>query len=227
MWGSWSPYVTRPPTTLPDVRTRGLVALAVTPWLLVGCAGAASAPKVNPDVAASAPVPGVTLPPDSLVDLVLRPDEVPAGMVPLLNGSGPRTLSVVAGYSGSGATETTAEAKLTAHGFVKAYVAQYANQGTGQVLSILASQFGTSAGAKADFADDLLGATGKNVVAPTLGEQSAVTLQSIQGSVASELVLVRFRRGTTTWSLAYKAGPTADAQVAIDLAKRLLARTST
>lgn len=207
--------------------TRRLVALAAAPLLLVGCSGGSQSPhssSTDADVAASAPVPGVTLPPDALVDLVLHPDEVPAGMVPLIKGSGPRTLGVVAGYSGNG---TAAAAKLSAHGFRGAYVAQYANQRTGQVLSILASQFGAVAGATADFADDLRSPQGKAVATPTLGEQSSVTIQSIPGSVASQLVLVRFRRGTTTWSLAYKAGPTADPRVAIDLATKLLARTAT
>ena len=39
-------------------------------------------------------------------------------------------------------------------------------------------------------------------------------------------VLVRFRRGTDTWVLAYQAAPTADPQVGIEVAKRLLARAS-
>lgn len=206
---------------------RRLAAVAVAPLLLVACSGGSPAPTTDPETAASAPVPGLTLPPDALVDLVLRPSEVPAGMVPIINGSGARTLSVVAGYSGSGAAATAAAAKLTAHGFIRGYVAQYANQGTSQVLSILASQFATSAGATADFADDLKGPQGKSVATGTLGEQSAVTLQDLPGKVASQLVLVRFRRGTTTWSLAYKATPTADPQVAIDLAKTLLSRTAT
>lgn len=195
------------------------------PALAAGCSGGSSHP--GPDVAASAPVPGVTLPPDALTDLVPRPDEVPAGMVPVLAGSGPRSLQVVASYSGTGAAAQTAALKLRAHGFQRAYVAQYANPGTGQVLSVLASTFGTAAGAAADFGDDLKGGSGTVVPEPTLGEASAVTLQKVPGSVVRELVLVRFRRGTTTWSLAYEAAPTADPALAVDLAKRLLARSAT
>jgi len=168
----------------------------------------------------------VTLPPDGLVDLVPRPDEVPAGMVPVLAGSGPKSLTTVAGYSGTGAVATAAAAKLTQHGFSRAYVAQYANPSTGQVLSIVASSFATTTGATADFADDQSGAQGKPVPgAPTLGEASSVTVQDLPNA-AAQLVLVRFRRGTTTWSLAYKAGPTADPQLAIDLATVLLSRTA-
>ena len=44
--------------------------------------------------------------------------------------------------------------------------------------------------------------------------------------MASELVIVRFVRGTDTWVLAYQSAPTADPAVAVELAKRLLARTA-
>jgi hypothetical protein len=53
-----------------------------------------------------------------------------------------------------------------------------------------------------------------------------VTKQTIGGSVTSELVLVRFLRGTDTWVIAYQAAPTADPTVPVELAKRLLARTA-
>lgn len=215
----------RAPTSLTAVNSRGLAALLTAPLLLAGCSGD-STPTVDPQTAASAPVPGVTLPADPLVDLVPRPNEVPAGMVPVLAGSGPRDLTTVAGYSGTGATATAAAAKLTAHGFRRAYVAQYANPATSQVLSIVASTFATVAGATADFADDQAGAQGKKVTTPTLGEASAVTLQDVPGSVAKQLVLVRFRRGMTTWSLAYAASPTAEPKVAIDLAQALLKRST-
>ncbi|MCU1594371.1 MAG: hypothetical protein JWO12_1763 [Frankiales bacterium] len=199
--------------------------LLATPVLLAGCSGSTT-PVVDPQAAASAPVPGVTLPPDARVDLVPRPDEVPAGMVPVLSGSGPRDLKTVAGYSGTGATQTAAAARLTAHGFNGAYVAQYANPSTGQVLSVVASSFKDSAGAAADFADDLRGAAGTKVSTPTIGEQSSVTTQTVPGSSAKELVLVRFRKGLTTWSLAYQAGSTTEPQVAIALADVLVKRTT-
>lgn len=208
------------------MNNRGLAALLVAPALLAGCSGA-STPVVDPQVAASAPVPGVTLPPDTLLDLVPRPDEVPAGMVPVLAGSGARDLKTVAGYSGTGAAATAAAGKLMQHGFTSAYVAQYANPSTGQVMSIVVSRFATTAGAGADYADDQAGATGKVVSTPTLGEASSVRIQDVPGTPAKQLVLVRFRRGTATWSLAYQAGPTADPQVGIMLAGVLLKRTTT
>jgi hypothetical protein len=206
---------------------RRLLALLVLPALAFGCSEDPS-PQATPsaDPSASQPLPGVTLPPGPLVDLVLTPEEVPAGMVPVLKGSGPRTIDVVAGYSGTGAAQASAQARLRAHGFTGAYVAQYANLTTGQVVSVLASQFATAAGTTSDFADDLKAAQGAKVEAPTLGEQSSVTRQTLKEKTPAELVLVRFRRGTTTWSLAYKAAPPASAQVAIELAQKLLARTS-
>jgi hypothetical protein len=140
-------------------------------------------------------------------------------------GSGPRDLAVVAGYSGTGATAAAAAAKLRKHGFRKAYVAQYLDQKTLQVLSIVAATFATTAGATADFADDQVGAQGKKVVTPTLGEASSVTIQDLPGKPASQLVLVRFRRGPTTWSLAYKATSPADPKLPLDLAAAVLKRT--
>lgn len=197
--------------------------------LLAGCASGSSATPTgteNPDVAASAPLPGVTLPPGQLVDQVLRPDEVPAGMVPILLGSGPRDAKVVASYSGTGQKAAAAEARLRAHGFQEAYVAQYANKDTAQVLVVLVSRFTTAQNAAADFADDLKGNTGKTVPNPTIGEQSAVTVQTLPGKPATDLVLVRFRRDTMTWSLAYRAPTPAAVQLPIQLAGHLLTRTA-
>lgn len=202
--------------------SRRLAALVLLPALLAGCSGGsdgAEQPALTPEAAASAPVPGITLPPDDLVALVPQPDEVPAGMVPVLSGSGPKTLDVVAGYSSSG---PAAVAGLKAHGFERAYVAQYASEATGQVVSVLVTRFATAAGATADLADDLKAEQGKKVPTGTLGEQSSVTLQDVKGG---QLVLARFRRGVNTWSLAYQA-PAAEPSVAIDLAKRLLDRTA-
>lgn len=205
--------------------------VVLVPALMVGCSGGTSraVPQgtENPDVAASAPLPGVTLPPGGLRDQVLLPEEVPAGMVPILKGSGPRTASVVAGYSGTGATAAAAEARLTAHKFVSAYVGQYANLSTGQVISVLASQFADARSAAADFTDDIKTPQGKTVPHETIGEQSAVTIQDMPGTPKAQLVLVRFRRATMTWSLAYKANAPADATLPITLAGTLLGRTAT
>ena len=208
------------------MKTPGLAGLLLVPLLVTGCSGGSKASTTTPDIAASAPVPGVTLPPDALSPLVPTPEEVPAGMVPLVTGSGPRTRDVVASSSGAGAAATTAAARLTKHGFTKAYVAQYANQATAQAVTVLVSEFTDVAGAKADLTDDLMGFAGKVVATPTLGEQSQVTTQETPGAGASQLVLVRFRRGVHTWLLSYSASPTAEPKVAIDLATALLARTA-
>jgi hypothetical protein len=207
------------------IRRPWAVLLAV-PLLLAGCSSSKGGLD-DPNAAASAPVPGITLPPGTLSDLVPSPSEVPAGMVPVVLGSGSRTLEQVAGYSGSGATETAAATALREHGFQEAYVGQYANQTTGQVLSVVAVRFATKEGATTDFSDDQKNTSGTAVSAETLGDASSVTTQTIKGSVSSQLVLVRFLRGTDTWVLAYQAAPTADPAVAVQLAKALLARTAT
>lgn len=203
---------------------RLLAALLVAPALLVGCSGEDGP---DPSADASAPVPGVTLPPGQLVALVPTPAEVPAGMVPVLKGSGERDLQTVASYSGTGPAATAAATALTKHGFTAAYVAQFANQDTGQVLSVVVSRFATAAGATADFEDDTRSAKGTPVTTETVGEASSVTKQTITGSVASELVLLRFRRGDTTWAVAYQAAPTADPAVPVAIARAVLARTTT
>jgi hypothetical protein len=207
------------------VTRRPWAALLALPLLLAGCSDGGS-PLDDPDVAASAPVPGVTLPAGTLVDLVPAPDEVPAGMVPVILGSGPRDLDAVAAYSGTGAVKQQAAQGLRTHGFQSAYVAQYASQTTGRGLTIVVSRFATAAGATADFSDDQKATAGTPVPTEELGEASSVTKQTIPGSVVSELVLVRFLRGTDTWVIAYQAAPTADPAVPVELAKRLLARTS-
>lgn len=201
---------------------RPWAALLLIPPLLAGCAGKGA--TEDPNVSASAPVPGVTLPPGELSGLVPAPTDVPAGMVPVVIGSGPRDLDAVAAYSGTGAVKTRAAAALRAHGFQQAYVAQYANQATGQGLTVVVSRFATGTGATADFSDDEKGTAGTSVPTEQLGEASSVTKQTVPGSVQSELVLVRFLRGTDTWVIAYQAAPTADPTVAVELAKRLLAR---
>ena len=205
---------------------RSLAALAVLPCLLVGCSHSGSPDLSDPTVQASAPVPGITLPPGTLSNLVPTPEEVPAGMVPVLQGSGPRTLEVVASYSGTGAAAARAAESLRAHGFQDAYVAQYANQATGQVVSVVVSQFATKDGATSDFSDDERGTSGTIVSAETVGDASTVTTQAVPGKVASELTLLRFIKGTDTWVIAYQAAPKADPAVPIGLAKTILARTT-
>jgi hypothetical protein len=142
-------------------------------------------------------------------------------MVLVVKGSGPRDLATVAGYSGTG---PAAAAKLRAHGFVKAYVAQYVNSTTGAVISVLASSFRSAAGATADFADDEKSSSGAPATVEKLGEASSATVTNVQGSVPAQLLLLRFRQGTTTWSLAYQAAPKADVPVAVALAKKVLSR---
>jgi hypothetical protein len=207
------------------LRRAALLALLAAPLLLAGCSDDSS-PYDDPDVAASAPLPDVTLPPGTLRDLAPKPDEVPAGMVPVVLGSGPRTLDEVAGYSGAGAVKAQAATSLRAHGFQDAYVAQYANQSTGQVLSVVVTRFATVAGAAADFSEDEKSTSGEPVPTEQLGDSSSVTKQTVSGSSPAELVLVRIVRGVNTWVIAYQASPTASADVPVTLAKALLARTT-
>ena len=214
------------------MRSRCWPALLVLPLLAAGCSGSSGSggggATSAPTPVITAPAPGVTLPPDALSRLVPLPAEVPAGMVLVVKGSGPRDLQTVAGYSGSGASASAAvaaaAAKLRAHGFQRAYVAQYVNATSGAVLSVLASTYATAAGATADFTDDAAATSGAKTSVPPVGEASSATVTTVQGSVRQQLLLLRFRQGVVTWSLAYQAAPTADPGVAVALARKLVAR---
>jgi hypothetical protein len=190
--------------------------------LLTGCSeDEPAAPQAPSASALTAPLPGVTLPPDPLRDLVPTPEEVPAGMVPLLAGSGPRNLQAVADFS---ADPAAAAASLTEHGFTSAYVAQYAHPTDGRVLSVVVSRFGDAAGAEADLAGDLASSTGDEVAVPTVGAASQARRQPLPGNDEGQLLTLRFRAGATTWLLAYGAVPEADPDVAVELARALVER---
>ena len=192
--------------------------------LLTGCSDdqPGAAPTPPSESALNAPVPGVTLPADPLRALVPEPDEVPAGLVPLVAGSGRRDAGAIAEFSADPAAARTA---LAAHGFTGAYVAQYAHPSDGRVLSVVVARFRDAAGAKADLTGDLTGSSGEVVAVPTVGEQSEVRRQPLPGEGGGELVTLRFRSGATTWLLAYGARPTADPQVAVELGRLLASRT--
>ena len=208
------------------MRTR--VIILVGCLALTGCGGDDDEPTARPTASAQAPssaVPDIVLPAGPLRELVPQTEDLPPGMVPIVAGTGPRDVKAVAGYS---ADPAKAQGLLTQHGFRNAYVAQYADPATGRVLSVVVSRFSTSSGATADLGGDLAASTGTVVKAATVGEQSEVRRQPLPQSGASarpgELVTVRFRKGATTWLVAYGATPTADPEVAIAVARTLAAR---
>ncbi|MCW2680900.1 MAG: hypothetical protein JWM62_2301 [Frankiales bacterium] len=203
---------------------RAAAALALAAALLAGCSDdePAATPQTPSASALSAPIPGITLPPDPLQPLVPTPEEVPSGMVPLLSGSGSRDAAAIAEFSADPAAAATA---LAAHGFSSAYVAQYAHPSDGRVLSVVVARFRDAAGAKADLEGDLAGSSGELVETATVGEASQARRQPLPGG-AGQLVTLRFRQGATTWLLAYGA-PEADPQVAVELAQALVERATT
>jgi hypothetical protein len=199
--------------------------------LLLACAVAgcsADEPQAAPETpsasALSAPLPGITLPPDPLVPLVPTPQEVPSGMVPLLAASGARDAKAIAEFS---ADPAAAGKTLAAHGFRSAYVAQYAHPTDGRVLSVVVVRFADAAGAKADLDGDVAGSSGEEVTVMPIGDASQARRQPLPGEAGGELVTLRFRKGATTWLLAYGARPTADPQVAVELARPLVERATT
>jgi hypothetical protein len=200
------------------VRVPGVLLLA----LLAGCGGSSgtpAAPAPSSSVTAGTAVPDIVLPADPLRDLVPRTADLPPGLVAILAGSGPRDAHTIAGYS---ADPSSAGTLLTQHGFRSAYVAQYADPATGRVLSVVVSRFSTTSGASADLDADLQASTGEQIKADVIGEKSDVRRQPLPGG-KGQLVTVRFRKGATTWLVAYGA-PSPDPKVAVDLAKTLAGR---
>jgi hypothetical protein len=187
---------------------------------LSGCSSDGAEPPSAAVV--SAPVPGITLPPDPLRELVPTPAEAPAGMTPLLTATGRRDLAAIAAYSPDPAAAGRA---LKANGFASAYAVQYAHPGDGRVLSVVAVRFATAKGAAADLAGDLAAGGGTAVEVERVGEQSAATTQPLPGA-GGQLLTLRFRSGPTTWLVAYGARPTADPAVAVRIAKALVARAT-
>ena len=202
------------------MRLPGVLLLA----LVVGCGGSStpSAAPTSPggSIEASTAVPDIVLPADPLRDLVPRTADLPPGLVAILAGSGPRDAHTIAGYS---ADPKSAGTLLTQHGFRSAYVAQYADPATGRVLSVVVSRFSTAGGATADLDADLKASTGEQIQSAVIGEKSDVRRQPLPGG-KGQLVTVRFRKGASTWLVAYGAGPTADPKVATDLATTLAGR---
>lgn len=200
-----------------------LVCLALT-----SCSGGDSSdatPEPSTSASSGKPssaVPDIVLPPGPLQDLVPETADLPPGMVAILSGSGPRDVKAIAAYS---ADAKKAQVLLVQNGFRNAYVGQYADPATGRVLSVVVSRFSTSSGATADLAGDLAASTGKLVTAAVVGEQSQVRRQPLPSAKPpGELVTVRFRKGATTWLVAYGASPKADPTVAIALAQTLVGR---
>ncbi|MDP9101318.1 MAG: hypothetical protein M3N21_04135 [Actinomycetota bacterium] len=170
------------------------------------------------------PVPGVTLPPDALTPLVPSPTDVPPGMVPLLQATGPRTAHAIASFS----TDPKSAGKaLLAHHFKRAYAAQYADPSDGRVLSVVVSEFGSASDAKLDFTSDVKGSGGATVPAATIGDGSDVRTQLLPGKATTgQLVTVRFRFKAHTWLVAYGAFPSADPAIPEGLASSLVSRAS-
>ena len=177
-------------------------------------------PAGVPTLTATAAPPGPELPTGPLRELVPQPDEVPAGLLLVPEGTGPRDAAAVAGFS---ADPAVAEQDLAARGFTSAYAAQYAERSGPRALTVVAVRFATQEGAQADLAADLAESTGELVpVDPPVGAASEVRRLPLEGGL--ELVTVRFRSGATTWLVALRAAAPAPVDEPVELARALVAR---
>lgn len=213
--------------TLRGVLVRGLTA-GVALLVVVGVAGCSddrpnrADPTVTATAESSARADAVELPEGALRPLAPTPDEVPAGLVPLLQASGPRDAAAVAAFS---ADTEAAGATLDSHGFADAYVAQYASPSDARTLTVVVAQFAGADGARADFDGDVATSGGEVLdLAPAIGDASDVRRLALPGDEANDLVTVRFRSGATTWLLAWRAPRPADPAIPVDLARRLAER---
>ena len=161
------------------------------------------------------------LPEGPLRDLVPAPDEVPTGLEPVLDGSGPRGAADVAAFSADPATAST---ELARNGFQSAYVAQYASRTDLRSLTVVAVRFAGPDGARADLDGDVAATGGTPVDAPRVGDASDVRRIELPEGEAAELLTVRFRVGSTTWLVAWRATRPADAEVALGIARELAGR---
>ncbi|HWH30116.1 MAG TPA: hypothetical protein VNU26_14380 [Mycobacteriales bacterium] len=214
---------------------RLLPTLALLPFALVtGCTGQqpavepapkasatppSSSPSSGPSV--SAPAATAVLPDGPLRELVPAPGEVPAGLEPVVAGSGPRDVGEVAAFS---ADPSAASRALSQHGFRAAYVAQYASRTDLRSLTVVAVRFADADGARADLDGDVAATGGTAVDAPTIGDASDVRRLELPDDEAAELLTVRFRKGPTTWLVAWRATRPADADVPLEIARALADR---
>jgi len=194
---------------------RRLAAPVLVVVLAIGAVGGCSddgEPKVT-----------VTLPPGSLADRVLQEDDVPDGFVPLLTQTGPADITKIAGFSSDSAA---AESSLREHGFDTGYVVQYGDQKSGRFIVNVVSTFETTEGATADLTADLESArkSGTPFIVTDLGDQAG-GVRGGNGSskqTASDLVTVRWRKGSTTWLLAVGASGTVEQDAVVKLARIVL-----
>ena len=203
-------------------RAAGVLGLGLLVGVLPACA--ADDPTLAPPPSAGASpslvgpaAPDVALPAGALRDRVPAPADVPLGLVPLLQGSGPRTAEEVAAFS---ADPQAAAADLRARGFTDAYAAQYAAPGTAQSLTVVVVRFADEQGAAADLAADAASAAGDPVDAE-VGDASDVRRLALEEPPGTELVTVRTRRGALTWLVAWRAPAPADAEVPLQVARTL------
>ena len=167
----------------------------------------------------------VTLPPGSLADQVLQEDDVPDGFVPLLAQTGPADITRIAGFS---VDSTAAEKSLREHGFDEGYVVQYGHQKSGRFIVNVVATYETAEGAEADLTADLESARKTGIPFPVtdLGDQAGGVrgANGASAQTASDLVTVRWRKGSTTWLLAVGATGTVEQEAVVKLARIVLER---
>lgn len=206
----------------PSSRNARLLALALAAaslFVMVGCKKSAST---------TSPLPVATLPTGSLVAFVPQPQDVPTGMIPLLQQTGPADLTRLSSFSSN---PTSTKASLIKHGFEEGYVAEYADLPNGRSITVVVTRFASAAGAGADITDDLaakLPTSGHAVIVPLIGDQAGGVSQPLpNGPKGAELVTIRFRVGELTWLVAVGSNGAVDVTAVSGIASNLAARAET
>ncbi|MFP5219900.1 MAG: hypothetical protein ACLGIG_09215 [Actinomycetes bacterium] len=182
---------------------------------------AAASATASPTDSTPTAAASIDLPAGPLRELVPAPDEVPDGLEPVMEGSGPRDAAEVAAFSSDPSAAST---QLARHGFEAAYVAQYASRTDLRSLTVVVVRFADAGGARADLDGDVSASGGTAVDAPTIGDASDARRLALPDAEAAELLTVRFRKGATTWLVAWRATRPADAAVPLAVAEALAER---
>lgn len=192
-----------------------LGSLLLAAALLAGCSDG------DPDATPSTPAVVLTLPAGTLSALPVQPNEVPAGLVPILSQTGPADLAKIASFSADPATASQA---LRDHGFVDAYVATYGDPDSGRIITSVVARFATVAGATADLTGDLESAkeTGTPFDVSGLGDQAGGVRGKLDPKAGTgELITIRWRIAETTYLVAVGAPNDVDDEAVVTLARQV------
>lgn len=175
-----------------------------------------TSPAAAPATAASA------LPAGALVELVPTVAELPEGFTLVDGGSGPLDAAAVSERSVDPAATA---GDLERDGFLDGYVAEYVNDATGAIVTVVVLRYSADSGAIADMARAAqAGADAERHPITPVGDESFAVLDQVAEGDVQELVALRMRVGEIVWLVETGGAGDATSGLAEDLAARLARR---